>query len=763
MLRIVRTATIAFAAVAVVLTAYARFAPLDAPETKLILPGTVVVDAHGIVLERDARAGFRIPVDLGAIAPRMLQATISAEDQRFLAHPGVDPVATLRAVTTLRSQRSGASTITQQLARRLYLADDARPLLVRKADEMRIALQLEANRTKAELLALYLNDVYYGRGAYGVEAAARVYFGVSARNLDLARASYLAGLPQRPSEFDQDAATLRQAYVLGRMVDDGWITRVEADAARAQTIATLPAETVPYAHQFVQYALAELARIRPDLAGRDGLVVETTLDAGLQRESERLARARVADLSDRRASDAAVVAIEPGTGRIVVMLGDATDGSPSSGGDINMATARRQPGSALKPFLYAAAFERGYTVATPLLDVPTTFVTNASTYAPLNYDRSFHGVVTLRTALASSLNVPAVRTLDGIGMTAMLEILHRFGLATLDTTEAYGLSLTLGGGDVTLVDLTNAYAALGDGGMYAAPYAVERVRDATGRVLYQRGTPLVRRVLSAQHAFLLADVLSDPDARIPGFGGVTPFDLAFPAAVKSGTTTGFRDNWTVGFTPTLAVGVWVGNADGSPMVDVSGVEGAGPLWHDVMNAAALSRPMREFARPDGIVTRTVCAPTGLLPGAYCPSPTRELFVAGTEPWQTETYYVRSADGDVRIDPPLEVRAWAQDAGMAIVHPRDARSDGLVIVTPAPGTVLYLAPELPKQQILLRATVGRGVIRVTFAIDGVLIGETGAGDPKMPWTLTPGVHTLSVGSVLGDGSITYAATKFEVKR
>src|SRR6185503_6869731 len=255
-------------------------------------------------------------------------------------------------------------------ARRLYLPDDARPLLLRKADEMRIALQLEANRSKAEILALYLNDVYYGRGAYGVEAAARVYFGVSARNLDLARASYLAGLPQRPSEFDDDAAAARQSYVLDRMADDGWITRAEAEATRAEAIATVPAETTPYAHQFVQYALAELARIRPDLAGRDGLVIETTLDAGLQRESERLARARVGELTGRRASDAAVVAIEPGSGRIVVMLGDATDGSPTSGGDINMATARRQPGSALKPFLYAAAFERGYTAATPLLDVP---------------------------------------------------------------------------------------------------------------------------------------------------------------------------------------------------------------------------------------------------------------------------------------------------------------------------------------------------------------------------------------------------------
>ena len=764
--RILRIGTIAFAAFAVVTTAYARFAPLDAPETKLVLPGTVVVDAHGSVLERDARAGFRIPVAIGEIAPRMLQATISAEDQRFLSHPGVDPIAIARALATLSSEPSGASTITQQLARRLYLPGDARPLLVRKADEMRIALQLEANRSKVEILALYLNDAYYGRGAYGIEAAARVYFGVSARNLDLARASYLAGLPQRPSEFDEGAAASRQAYVLARMVDDGWITRADAEAARAQPIVTLPAESVPYAHQFVAFALAELARIRPDLASRDGLVIETTLDAGLQRETERLARARIAALATRDATAAAVVAIEPGSGRIVAMVGNAGDGDGSA---INMAITRRQPGSALKPFLYAAALEHGFTAATPLLDVPTSFATQDSTYAPLNYDRTFHGVVTLRTALASSLNVPAVRTLDAIGEPAMLEMLHRFGLETLDSPESYGLSLTLGGGDVTLVDLTSAYAALADGGLASEPYAIARVRDAAGRVLYERGTALTRRVLSAQHAYVLTDILSDPDARIPGFGGVTPFDLAFPAAVKSGTTTGFRDNWTVGFTPSLAVGVWVGNANGAPMTDVSGVEGAGPIWHDVMTAAALGRPMPDFTRPDGLVTRTVCAPTGLLPGPNCPSPVRDLFVAGTEPTSAERYYVRGPNGELLIDPPLEARAWALDAGIALAGAGDAanagesaRTDRVRIVTPVAGTVVYVAPELATKQLLLRVTAAADAKDVSWELDGAAIGRTAGPDGTIAWDLVTGTHTLRVRVVFADGTSAFATTSFVVR-
>src|SRR6267378_394247 len=377
-----RLFVIALGLVLLSLTAYARFAPLDAPESRGIIPGTVVLDAHGNVLERDMSAGLRIPTTIERVAPRMLQATISAEDRRFLQHVGVDPIAVARALAN-SSAPSGASTITQQLARRLYLAHDSSPLAVRKAHEALIALQLGANRSKAEILQLYLNDVYYGRGAYGVEAAARVYFGIGAANLDLAHAAYLAGLPQRPSEYDSvidAAARARQSYVLGRMVDDGWITRPQADAAAAARIEILPASLPPIAHQFVAFARAELARVRPDLAGRDGLVIETTLDAGLQSESERLVRLRLATLRDRNATDAALVAVEPGTGRIVAWVGSATYGGPAPGGDIDMARTPRQPGSALKPFLYAAAFERGYTPATPLLDVPSTFATEEGPY-----------------------------------------------------------------------------------------------------------------------------------------------------------------------------------------------------------------------------------------------------------------------------------------------------------------------------------------------------------------------------------------------
>jgi penicillin-binding protein 1C len=768
MTRIRHSAALAVALGVLALAGYARFGPLDPLEASGTLPGLVVLDAQGTVLANDRGVGLRTPVPLGRIAPILLQATIAAEDRRFQQHPGVDPVAIARALLQSGSRPSGASTITQQLARRLYLGDATGPVLVRKAREALLALQLEARSSKREILERYLNEVYYGRGAYGAEAAARVYFGIGAKDLDLAHAAYLAGLPQRPSGYESSAddagARARQGYVLDRMVADGWVSRAAADAAAAAPITLVEGSRPLRAAAFVRAAIAELARVRPDLAGHAGLVIETTLDAGLQAEITRLARARVAALGDRNVTDAALVAIEPRTGRVVALLGDATDGDPGHGGAIDLATTPRQPGSALKPFLYAAAFERGFTAATPLLDVATTFGTNEGPYAPLNFDRSFHGVVPLRTALASSLNVPAVRTLDAIGIDAMLEIAQRFGLATLSDAERYGLSLSLGGGDVRLLDLTAAYAAIATGGERVAPYLVERVRDGSGRLIYAHASAAARRVITAEQAYLIADILSDPDARIPGFGGVTPFDLPFRAAAKSGTSTGFRDNWALGFTPEIAIGVWAGNADGSPMIDVSGVEGAGPIWHDAMVAAALGRRMSWYARPPGIIEATVCAPAGLLPGPECPSAVRELFIAGTEPTARERYYVHDASGALAIDPPTEARAWARDAGLILATgDRPAVGDPLRVVAPAGGTVFWLAPELGAQRLLLRAAAAPGIDRVTFELDGRTIGTAPSDDLTLAVSLDPGPHILRLVGRLPDGTVAVATASYEVLR
>ena len=736
---------------------FACHAPLAAPESRLTEPGNVVLDANGVVLARDGAEGFRIPVALDDVAPVMREATLAAEDQRFESHPGVDPIAVGRAVAKWDEGRSGASTITQQLARRLYLDGGSGPWFVRKPREALIALQLEQHRTKDEILELYLNEVYYGRGAYGVEAAARVYFGTSAANLDLARAAFLAGLPQLPSAYDSDdneSARTRQQYVLDRMADDGRVPRDSAEAAKSAPLAILPDIEPAVGAQFVEMALAELRELAPGLDEPRGLVIETTLDAGLQLEAERLARLQLERLRDRNVTNAAVVVLEPETGAVLALVG-------STEGAINLALTPRQPGSALKPFLYGAAFGLGMTAASPLLDVPTTFVDGVERYEPQNYDKKFHGVVTLRQALGSSLNVPAVATLEQLGIDRFLEVANSFGLTTLTDAETYGLSLTLGGGDVRLLDLTGAYAALANGGELARPFAVTRVRDSNGKVLYERPQLPRTPVLAREHAYLLSNILADPDARLLGFGERTPFDLPFAAAAKTGTTTGFRDNWALGYTANFAVGVWVGNADASPMVNVSGIDGAGPIWRDVMLAAAMTREPGWPARPPNLVEATVCAPTGLRPGPDCPSPDLELFVAGTEPINFEAYYTRSASGEVLVSPPAAARAWARDAGLLLVTERIDQT-AVRIVSPADGATLFLAPELKAQETVLRATAGPTATGIDFDVNAKRVASLRGNDTQFVYPLTAGRHTVTATATYPDGSTAVSTSTFEVK-
>ncbi len=756
--RVLRAALASFA-LAAAFVVVLHVTPIDQPASRMQAPGTVVLAADGTALQRDTSDGIRIPVALDEVAPAVIAATIAAEDQRFRDHPGVDPIAIVRAMLNPGSG-SGASTITQQLARRLYLGEEPGPLPVRKLREALVAMHMDAKLSKDDVLAAYLNDVPYGRATYGIEAAARVYFGVAAADLDLARAAFLAGLPRQPSlgsEEHFEQARVRQRYVLYRLVDDGKITAEAADAAFATTIHVLPEVAPPLAPHFVTYALAELAQERPDLAGRRDLIIETTLDAGLQYEAERIATNRLAELPSLSGASAAVVVLEPGSGRILAMVGNATAIGP--GGDINMSTAPRQPGSALKPFLYALALEEGMTAATQVLDVPATFSDGAETYAPINYDRHFRGPVSLRVALASSLNVPAVRVLDEIGVRAFLGVAQRFGLGTLRDAEAYGHSIVLGGGDVRLLDLTGAYGVLAAGGMRTESYAVQRVRDGSGKVLFERPAAAPASVVTPQVAWLIGDILRDPDARAPGFGYGTALDAGVPASVKTGTTTEFRDNWTVGYTADRVVGVWVGHEDNQPMAGVSGVTGAAPIWRDIIESASAGTSVSVPLVPAGLVRAAVCSPTGLLPGTACPSPGSEWFLAGTEPTAVESYYVRDSSGALLVNPPAEARAWAIDAGLRVAPGRVGGSSGasnIVIHQPSDGAIVYLAPETGANDLLIRATSGDSAT-VTFTIDGLPAGEFASGVPFL-WKMTPGQHTLEAAGGPGPP----ARVTFEVK-
>lgn len=758
------------AGVLLALVTYAFLVPIDPLEERARPGGSTVLASDGRVLFTERAEGLRIPVTLEEVAPIVIDATIAAEDERFVAHPGFDPIAIARAVVQFRDQRSGASTITQQLARRLYLEADDAPVLLRKARELLLATQLEARYSKDELLDAYLNDVYYGRNAYGIEAAARTYFGVGANELDLAQASFLAGLPQLPGLFGDPAADgaarERQRYVLDRLEETGAIDEPTRTAATAVPLAFADIDTPVLAPHFTGFVYDELARVAPNLVGRDGLLIETTLDAALQADAERSAELRIAALADHEAGNAAVVALDTRTGAVLALVG-SVDFDAAPDGQNNLALALRQPGSTLKPFLYLAALERGYTVATPLLDVPSTFSSDGGIYEPVNYDLKFRGPVPLRTALASSLNVPAVRTLDAIGIDAFSELAHRVGLRSLEATEAYGLALTLGGGEVALLDLTAAYGALAADGRLHEPHAIARVRDAaTGAVLYERSAGPGRAVVDEVDAFLIRDVLADPLARIPAFGQGSVLETPYGAAVKTGTSSLFRDSWTVGFTSQVTVGVWVGNPDGRPMVDLPGAAGAAPIWRDVMSAAERSRPSSGFEVPPDVVRADVCAPTGLAPGANCALISEDWFALGTAPGATERYFV-AAGATVAERPAVDAQPWALDAAVATAPfptagPGAGNESSVAIVHPAPGSVLYLAPEFGGSEALLRAAVPPGTVRVTFSIDGESVGEIAGDDARLRWVLTPGAHALSVAAILQDGSSVDGRATFEVR-
>jgi membrane peptidoglycan carboxypeptidase len=397
-----------------------------------------------------------------------------------------------------------------------------------------------------------------------------------------------------------------------------------------------------------------------------------------------------------------------------------------------------------------------------VLDIPTTFETRHGGYAPQNYDLAFRGMVTLRTALASSLNVPAVGMLEALGVEPFVDELRRLGISTLEDAGRYGLALALGAGEVSLLELSAAYGVLANGGASVEPFAVTRVRDTAGNVLYERRPPDSHAVIPEETAFIVSDILADPVAREPGFGRGSALELPFAAAVKTGTTTDFRDNWTVGYTPRQVVGVWVGNADNAPMRDVSGVAGAAPIWAEVMVAARLIQGDEAFVAPATVARVEVCPPTELLPGDACPATSSEWFIAGSEPRETEQYYVRDAAGRTRIDPPVAARPWLQDGGHLLTETARPDEAAVRVVQPAPGSVLFVAPELAQQELVVRVGCPPGAKAVTVFADGEAIGSHDSCRDRIVTALTPGEHELRVEVRLATGQVLLAHSEYEVR-
>ncbi|MEM7534341.1 MAG: transglycosylase domain-containing protein [Chloroflexota bacterium] len=604
-----------------------------------IFQTTVVYDRNGIQIAEMIDEGRRVWVPLSQISPYLREAIIATEDASFYTNSGVDVVrvfGALRQNITADDIESGASTITMQLARNLFLGLDERyeQSFERKALEYYLSLDLTKLYTKDELLEMYLNLVYFGEGAYGAEAAAQTYFGKSAIELTPTEATLLAGLPQQPSNLNLYTnwadARERQLVVLALMVRHDRLTQAEADAIFAPEPRLNPLRNrIPkpnIAPHFVQYLAEYLRDNGYGEIGRAGLTVHSTLDMRMQTLAQKIVSEQVVTLGPYyNLNNGALLSMQVGTGDILAMVGSANFNDATIAGQFNTTIGLRQPGSTVKPILYAALFDRNFiSPATILWDTPVSYAdsTGVSTYKPVNYDERFHGLVTARSALANSYNVPMVKLFSGLGFDGMYETAQAMGLHSLEyAPETYGLSLALGGAEVRMIDMVTAYHTIANHGRYLPPSPILRLEHhGLGDITPEPAASIA--AISPDAAFLVTDIMSDRVARRPIFGQARSLTLDRPAAVKTGTTNDIRDNWTIGFTRYMVTGVWTGNTDNSPMQEASGVTGAAPTWKAFMQGvlddtnllrtidAPLSTASDEewiFAPPDTVQQIDVCS------------------------------------------------------------------------------------------------------------------------------------------------------------
>lgn len=630
-----------------------------------------VYDCNGILLreflnDQEGRGQWK---PLSNIAPDMVNATIAIEDRRYWRHPGVDPLAIVRAVAQdikAVGMKVGGSTITQQVIRNIY----HRPrTVVSKALEAWQALRLERMMTKNEILEQYFNRAPYGNQLTGIEAASRYYFQKPASDLSLAEAAFLAGLPNAPTSlnpYQNLSSTLqRQKVVLRRMLEQKLVSRASYDRAVLQPVRLTPPEVNFRAPHAVEMAEEEFSD-RPDVAA-----ITLTIDFPLQQNIQWALRSHLEQLKRKNVSNAAVVVIENKTGAIRALVGSAIFFDESTQGQVNGATALRQPGSSIKPFMYVRALEGPFTPASVLPDLPTHIPDDRGDYVPENYDKRYHGPVRMRTALACSYNVPAVRTIQVVGIGTLYQSMQLVGITSLtQPVEYYGYGLTLGNAEVSLIELTNAYRTFPNGGVWSPYNLIQSAVSMDGHAVQPsddlREHEKPRQVYDKRAAYLITDILRDYVARRPAFGNA--FHFPFECAVKTGTTKDYRDNWTMGYTTEYTVGVWAGNFDATPMHGVSGVTGAGQIFYDVVMLVHEHSTPPDFSVPDGLVQVAVCPVSGLLPNPNCGAAMKEWFIRGKEPREHctihQAYQVTKEDGTKQNRVyeifPDEYRAWAAD-------------------------------------------------------------------------------------------------------
>jgi len=606
---------------------------------------TKIYDRNGNLIYDVYENQKRTPVQLYQVPQDLREATVAIEDKDFYKHGGFDPKGYLRAIYyVFRGRRlSGGSTLTQQLIKNVLLTPER--TLTRKIKEFVLALEIESKYSKDQILQMYLNEAPYGGSAYGVEEAAHTYFNKSVSELDLAQCAFLAGLPQSPTYYSPskgDAYLGRTAAVLRRMREDGYITPEEEKAAFEEVKAmkfTPPSGTLKAPH-FVEYVKSLLEeKYGEKVVEAGGLRVTTTLDLTLQEKAQQAVTEEIAKVDNDRyhITNGAAIVLNPQTGEILAMVGSKNYDDPHYDGKFNVITAKRQPGSTIKPVTYVTALKKGYTASTLLMDTLTTFPGgNNKDYNPTNYDLKEHGPVQMRYALGNSLNIPAVKMLALVGVKDMLTTAYEMGLTTLEPTEEnlskFGLAVTLGGGEVKPIELAAAYSAFANGGLKVEPVAILKVTDKDGNVLEEFRHLPGKQVLTPEEAFIISNILSDNQARLMTFGENNLLKFTDrQVAAKTGTTNDRKDNWTVGWTPQVIVVTWVGNNDNTSMKAlVSGVSGAAPIWRKIITAALNGQPKEDFPVPSGIVTADVDEVSGYRAHDNFPSRT-EYFIKGTEP------------------------------------------------------------------------------------------------------------------------------------
>jgi 1A family penicillin-binding protein len=630
--------------------------------TKEPIVATRIYDRHGTLLytlyNGDQR---RTLVALDQIPPHVINATIAVEDQTYWQHPGFSLRGIVRALRRNLAHQSvqGGSTITQQLVKNSLLTSER--TLIRKIKEVLLAVQVELIYSKKEILQMYFNEIPYGGTAYGIAEAAQIYFGKSVQDLNLAEAALLAGLPAAPTKYspfgaNPQLAYLRQHQVLERMVEDGYITQTQANEAGRTKLTLQPPREEIRAPHFVMYVKDLLVeKYGTKRVEQGGLEVTTSLDLTTQQLAEEQLQQELNRLTQLHVTNGAVLVTQPTTGEILAMVGSKDYFDTANDGNVNVITQLRQPGSAIKPVNYAVALQSGFTPSTIIQDTPVAFQSLGSPpYAPVNYDGQFHGPITLRTALASSFNVPAVKVLATYGVDRMINQGQALGITSWKDRDRFGLSLTLGGGEVRMTDMAVVYGTFANQGLRVDLNPILQVNDYRGKSLYTFSCDprfnLLPQVEAAQEkdlcnpqsvlnpliAYQLTDILADNLARAPAFGVNSLLQIpGHQVAVKTGTTNDKRDNWTIGYTQDYVVAVWVGNNDNSPMSQVaSGITGASPIWHAIMKSLldAQGKP-HVFQTPAGLEPFTVCRTSGTLPCGNCVTQT-EYFLPGTLPTQS---------------------------------------------------------------------------------------------------------------------------------